>query len=267
MSGNTIVGLIGDALAFCGYNLDEVMGSKRRSRTFADLRSIVWYIYCAEKGVGPSAASRVFDWNRCTIHCAVARVPDLRHTDREFSDMFDAIHGAYLAYASREEETQEESDGEEEELTEPLEKRNTTMEVRFMKLVPEAVAPQRAHPTDAGFDLVATSISEDRIKGIVSYGTGLAVEIPTGYVGLLFPRSSVYKVQLQLANSVGVIDSGYRGEIVFKYRVVQPHIRRFSTGERVGQLLILPAPEIAFKEAETLAESDRGEGGFGSTGK
>lgn len=141
------------------------------------------------------------------------------------------------------------------------------MEVRFKKLRPDAVAPQKAHPSDAGFDLVATSVAEDRARTIVSYGTGLAVEIPEGYVGLLFPRSSVYKVQLQLANSVGVIDSGYRGEIMLKYRVEQPHIRRYTTGDKVGQLIILPFPEVAFIEAETLEETERGEGGFGSTGQ
>lgn len=260
MVESVILGNLREALSFCGYDLDEVMGSKVRKRAYADLRSIVWYIYCTERGVGPSAAARVFDWNRCTIHCAVARVPDLRQTDREFSDMFDSIHGAFLSYASN---------NENEEEVMPLDEMINTkkMEVRFKKLSPDAVAPEKAHPTDAGFDLVATSVSEDHIRGIVSYGTGLAVEIPEGYAGLLFPRSSVYKVQLQLANSVGVIDSGYRGEIVFKYRVIQPHIRRFSTGERVGQLIILPVPEIAFKQAETLEETDRGEGGFGSTGQ
>lgn len=141
------------------------------------------------------------------------------------------------------------------------------MEIRFKKIHPDAVAPAKAHPTDAGFDLTAVSVSEDRIRNIVTYGTGLAVEIPEGYVGLLFPRSSVYKVQLSLANSVGVIDSGYRGELMFKYRIVQPHIRRFSAGERVGQMIILPYPEIAFTEAQSLEESERAEGGFGSTGQ
>jgi dUTP pyrophosphatase len=141
------------------------------------------------------------------------------------------------------------------------------MEIRFKKIHPEAVAPAKAHPSDAGFDLTAVTVSEDRIRGIVTYGTGIAVEIPEGYVGLLFPRSSVYKYQLSLANSVGVIDSGYRGEVMFKYRVVQPHIRRFSVGERVGQMIILPYPEIAFTEAQTLEETERAEGGFGSTGQ
>ena len=81
------------------------------------------------------------------------------------------------------------------------------MKVRFKKLEDGAVAPSRAHDTDAGFDLTAVSVSEDRKRNIVTYGTGIAVEIPDGYVGLIFPRSSAYKHQLELANCVGVIDS------------------------------------------------------------
>ena len=141
------------------------------------------------------------------------------------------------------------------------------MKVRFKKLSNDAVAPSKAHQTDAGFDLTSVSVEEDRKRNIVTYHTGLAVEIPEGYVGLLFPRSSVYKHQLQLANSVGVIDSGYRGEIMLKYRIVQPHISRFSVGDRVGQLIIIPYPDIEFEEADELNESDREEKGFGSSGR
>ena len=141
------------------------------------------------------------------------------------------------------------------------------MKVRFKKLIPEAIAPIKAHSTDAGFDLTAAYVEEDRKRNIVTYHTGIAVEIPEGYMGLLFPRSSVYKHQLQLANSVGIIDSGYRGEIMLKYRIVQPHISRYSTDERVGQLVIVPYPEIEFEEANELDDTDRGQGGFGSSGK
>lgn len=141
------------------------------------------------------------------------------------------------------------------------------MEVRFKKIHPNAVAPARAHPTDAGFDLVAVSVSEDGVRGIVTYGTGIAVEIPVGHVGLLFPRSSVYKHQLSLANSVGVIDSGYRGEVMFKFRVCSPHISRYSVGDRIGQIIIIPYPEVEFSESDVLSETDRGEGGYGSSGR
>lgn len=141
------------------------------------------------------------------------------------------------------------------------------MIVRFKKVHPDAVVPTKAHPTDAGFDLTAVSAEEDRRRSIVTYHTGIAVEIPDGFVGLVFPRSSVYRHQILLSNSVGVIDSGYRGEITLKFRICQPHISRYSTGERIGQLIILPYPEIEFEESDVLSETDRGEGGYGSTGR
>ena len=141
------------------------------------------------------------------------------------------------------------------------------MKVKFKKLVPEAVIPTKAHPTDAGFDLTAVSVEEDRKRNIVTYHTGIAVEIPENHAGFIFPRSSVYKHQLSLANCVGVIDSSYRGEIIVKFRIVQPHISRYSVGDKIAQLIIQPYPEIEFEEVDELDESDRGEGGFGSTGR
>lgn len=141
------------------------------------------------------------------------------------------------------------------------------MKVRIKKLIDSAVLPSKAHADDAGFDLVATSVEEDRKRNIVTYGTGLAFEIPKGYVGLLFPRSSVYKHQISLSNCVGVIDSGYRGEVTFKFRIEQPHISRYSVGDRIGQLIIMPYPEIEFEEADELSDTDRGTGGYGSSGR
>lgn len=146
-------------------------------------------------------------------------------------------------------------------------KKVKSMKVNVKRLVPEAVIPVKAHPTDAGFDLVAVSVEEDRKRNIVTYGTGLAIEIPAGYVGLLFPRSSVYKHQLELANCVGVVDASYRGEVFLKYRIVQPHISRYTTGDKVGQLIIIPIPEIELNEADELSDTDRGTNGFGSTGR
>ena len=141
------------------------------------------------------------------------------------------------------------------------------LKVRVKRLCDGAVLPSRAHESDAGFDLVAVSVEEDRKRGIVTYGTGIAVEIPEGHVGLLFPRSSVYRHQLQLANGVGVIDAGYRGEVMLKYRIVQPHISRYGIGDRVGQLVVLELPKVSIEEVGELDGSDRGDGGFGSTGK
>ena len=141
------------------------------------------------------------------------------------------------------------------------------MKLRFKRLSAEAVVPTKAHETDAGFDLTAVTVSEDRKRNIVTYGTGIAVEIPDGYVGLVFPRSSVYRHQLSLSNCVGVIDSGYRGEIKFMFRIVQPHISRYSLGDRIGQLVLLQLPGVELEEADDLSGSDRGEGGFGSSGR
>ena len=138
------------------------------------------------------------------------------------------------------------------------------MKVRFKKLHPEAVMPKKAHPEDAGFDLVAVAVEEH--QGIVSYDFGLAVEIPRGYVGLIFPRSSVYKKDLALTNSVGVVDSCFRGPISAKFRTTFPDMYRYSVGDRVAQLIIMPYPEVEFEESDELSETDRGTGGYGSTG-
>jgi len=139
--------------------------------------------------------------------------------------------------------------------------------LKVKRLREDAVLPQRAHASDAGFDLVAVSVEEDRKRNVVVYGTGIAVEIPAGYVGLVFPRSSVYRHQLSLANCVGVIDSGYRGEVRLVFRIVQPHISRYSLGDRVGQLVLMELPSVDVEESDELGGSDRGEGGFGSSGR
>ena len=149
------------------------------------------------------------------------------------------------------------------------------MKIKIKKLDPEAKIPKYAKPGDAGMDLYC--LEAIYTGPTVTYKTGLAMEIPEGYVGLLFPRSSVYKTGQTLTNSVGVIDSGYRGEIMLKYtrgkHVTSPNhstlnagYKEYEPGERVGQLLILPYPEIQFEEAESLTETARGEGGYGSTG-
>jgi len=90
------------------------------------------------------------------------------------------------------------------------------MEVRIKKLDEKAVVPMYAKHGDAGMDLYATCVDYDEWGNLVC-STGLSMEIPLGYVGLLFPRSSISKTPLMLRNSVGVIDSGYRGEIILKF--------------------------------------------------
>jgi len=153
------------------------------------------------------------------------------------------------------------------------------MQVKIKKLNGLAVIPTYAKGGDAGMDLIATSIISDTPTQI-TYGLGIALEIPEGFVGLVFPRSSIRKTGLQLSNSVGVIDSGYRGELqatfnkVFggeamydemKVNEIQPN-EFYKVGDRVAQIMIIPHPPIEFIKADELSNTERGEGGFGSTG-
>jgi len=147
------------------------------------------------------------------------------------------------------------------------------MKVNVKKLDSNAVLPTYAKHGDAGMDLTATSKSYDE-HGNVVYGTGLAFEIPNGYVGLLFPRSSNTKKDLILGNSVGVIDSGYRGEVVLKFKstIFNEETMRYeygyseyAEGDRIGQIIIMPYPQVKFNLVDELSTTDRGIGGFGST--
>lgn len=144
--------------------------------------------------------------------------------------------------------------------------------VKFKKLCPEAEIPTKANSDDVGFDLVATSIKTERDSGVyAAYKTGLAIELPPGYAGFLFPRSSISKTnqEFNLRNSVGVIDSGYRGEIEMRFSIpYKGPANCYKVGDRVGQLIILPYPEVQFVETEEeLTKTERGEDGFGSSGK
>ena len=147
------------------------------------------------------------------------------------------------------------------------------MKVRIKKLHEGAKVPSYSKEGDAGLDFTAVEISRDNV-GNITYHTGLAVEIPQGYVGLLFPRSSISKKQQFLTNCVGVIDSGYRGEIMAKFKPVMGtydtilelfESNEYQVGDKIVQLIILPYPQIEFEEVEELSSSERGHGGFGST--
>lgn len=177
------------------------------------------------------------------------------------------------------------------------------MEVKIKKLHKDAVIPKYAKKGDAGLDLTAVSYEFDKYGNVV-YHTGLAFEIPEGYVGLVFPRSSICKKDLSLTNAVGVIDSSFRGEVTAKFKPTlcygdgffgEDDIKGFDKpkdeapmnvgymnefeklsddfhemygeGERIAQMIILPYPQIEFKEVEELSETERGTGGYGSTGK
>lgn len=137
--------------------------------------------------------------------------------------------------------------------------------LKFKKLHPEAVLPSYAKPGDAGLDITATSVQVS--EKFVQYGTGLSVEIPEGHVGLIFPRSSVTKQDLMLKNSVGVIDSGYRGEISFRFKSVKPHEAHYEIGDKIGQLIVVPIPTMEPVFVDELSDTERGDGSYGSTGK
>jgi len=147
-----------------------------------------------------------------------------------------------------------------------FENKNTPMKVKIKKLHADAVIPSYAKLGDAGMDLTAISMTGSDEYGNYIYSTGLAIEIPEGYVGLIFPRSSNAKTDLYLTNHVGVIDSGYRGELMFKFRPTKINGNYYQPGDRIGQLLIIPYPQIQLEEVEELSSTERGEGGYGSTG-
>lgn len=140
------------------------------------------------------------------------------------------------------------------------------VDVKIRKVHPDAVLPERAHPTDAGMDV--TAISMEMTEDYIEYDTGLQFQLPTGYVMLIFPRSSNSKKDLLLCNSVGVLDSGYTGNLKFRFKLTTEGYTEkiYNPGDKIGQIIILPYPEINFIETEEFDETDRGSGGFGSTG-
>lgn len=139
------------------------------------------------------------------------------------------------------------------------------MLVKVKALNSEAVLPSYAKDGDGALDITAIGIIKDT-EEFIEYSTGLAFEIPPGYVGLLFPRSSVSNRGLSLCNSVGVLDSGYRGEVTFRFKPTPGKTAKYSPGDRIGQLLIIPYPQITPMWADSLSNSARGKGGYGSTG-
>ena len=143
------------------------------------------------------------------------------------------------------------------------------MKVKFKKLSPLAKAPSYAHIGDAGADLVATSYKHDPETDSYVYGTGIAVEVPEGHVMLIFPRSSNRKTDCYMCNHVGVVDSGYRGEIMFSFKSRDRNFvtKPYEVGDRIGQAIIIPYPTIEYVEVDELSETERGTGGHGSTGR
>lgn len=138
------------------------------------------------------------------------------------------------------------------------------MKLKIKKCHREAKIPKYAREDDGCIDLTAVDREFDHGNGCVSYSTGLAFEIPSGFVGLLFPRSSIYKKSLTLSNSVGVLDAGFRGVVSFKFKLEGNKL--YEIGDRIGQLMVIPRPLLEIEEVKELSESERGEGGYGSSG-
>lgn len=140
------------------------------------------------------------------------------------------------------------------------------MKIKFKKLHEDAVIPSKACPHDAALDLTAISKLVDTGWGYIEYGTGLAMEMPDYCVGLILPRSSISKTKHFLRNSVGVIDSGYRGEIKLRFSLDNSDNIEYDLRHKVGQLMIIELPKLSISEVSELSTSERGAGGFGSTG-
>jgi len=143
------------------------------------------------------------------------------------------------------------------------------LKLKFKKLSEAAVLPRKANPTDAGFDIVATEKYFDEY-GNVCFKTGLAIEVPEGYVGMLFSRSSIYSKAQVLSNSVGIIDSGYLGELEFKFKILKEHVTNktiaYMPGDRIGQLIVIPLPQFEPVFVDELDNTNDRGGGFGSSG-
>lgn len=137
--------------------------------------------------------------------------------------------------------------------------------VKIKLLNSTAKMPTFAKPGDAGADLIATEKLYDPINGVVTFKLGIASEIPPGYEVQLRPRSSVYKTGLMMCNTPGTVDSGYRGEWMVKFYVINPGSETYNIGDRVCQAVLCKLPNVDYIVAEELSNSERGNGGFGST--
>lgn len=150
------------------------------------------------------------------------------------------------------------------------------LDIKFKLIREESKAPFRKFPNDAGFDLSADTFEYDQVKKTVTYKTGIAISIPSGYYGLIAARSSARKKKLGVfKNSVGVIDSGYTGEIEVTFDATNLTTEDindtengvYAVGDRICQIIILPIPKVTYTQVDNLVKTERGEGGFGHTGR
>ena len=136
------------------------------------------------------------------------------------------------------------------------------MKIKIKKVYSDAILPTKANETDAGFDCYAYSCS--KTDNYLEYNLGFQIEIPETFFGLLVARSSITNYDLMVKNSVGIIDSGYRGDVKLRTKTFGENI--YKLGDRVCQLIILPLPKIELEEVDTLDDNNDRKGGFGSTG-
>lgn len=144
------------------------------------------------------------------------------------------------------------------------------MDVRFKRLNDLAKIPTRGSKFSAGYDLYAATDKDIQIPphSTVKIGTGLAMELPVGWFGAIFARSGIAtKRGLRPANAVGICDADYRNEYIVALHNDTTETKTVQAGERIAQLVILPCQDIDFKEVDELHDTDRGMGGFGSTGE
>lgn len=156
------------------------------------------------------------------------------------------------------------------------------MLIAVKKLSPEAVMPQRATETDAGFDLVAIDDGTVDAEGFIQYRTGLSIEPEAGYHTEIWPRSSISKYDIVLANSVGLVDNGYRGELLVRFKpvlrfnqdktgtvfaIIPVPVKKYKKGDKIAQLVVSETVNASFIESNELSTTSRGIGGFGSTDK
>lgn len=140
--------------------------------------------------------------------------------------------------------------------------------VKVLKTNPDAILPTYAHPTDAGADVYALEDTEIKPGETTIVKTGLKVAIPEGYMIQIYPRSGMsLKTSLRIANAVGIVDSSYRGEIGVLMNNIGTETQKINKGDRIAQMIVMPAPMIAWTEVDSLDVTSRGEGGFGSSGK
>lgn len=151
--------------------------------------------------------------------------------------------------------------------------------IKVKKIVPEATIPQKAHQSDAGFDLVALDDGTiDADCGFIQYRTGISIEPPNGYHTEIFPRSSISKYDLILANSIGLVDESYRGEILVRFKYIHAFhadgislddhpIRKYKKGDKIAQLVLRKTEDMNILEVNELSDTKRGTGGFGSSGQ